>query len=170
MNQFLPTRKRNFQVALAVAWAALFPQSGAAQSLVYASTGDHGEAYFSDVATDQAEVLIVIVAEPDPDEAARVTSRTQATLALAEDLASARLNREAILRDQIRRTPSVNDARSPVSGYDTNRYYYPRYLPRNLLRTNQNIRQGPNRNTESPQTNRRPFAPVFKPVPPAIAN
>ena len=166
MRQILPAQIRNLLTISVACASTLVAHSGTADAVVYASTGVHGEAYFSDTASDNTKTLVVFVNQADPEEAARVLTRTENTLALATDLQDARLEREAQLRSQARRNIQVSRLEESQSRFDASRSHYPFYY----APYNRGTRVRPRVQTPDPAPSRRPFAPVFKPVAPALQN
>tara|TARA_Y100001934_G_scaffold225563_1_gene270369 strand:+ start:6102 stop:6593 length:492 start_codon:yes stop_codon:yes gene_type:complete len=77
-------------VVLGALWAQL-----ALAGTVYVSRGEFGEVSFSDQASPGAAPLQITVREPSTEALARADRITQATLALADELAEARRAREA---------------------------------------------------------------------------
>jgi uncharacterized protein YggE len=79
--------------------ALLFPTAAMASD-VFLSRGAHGEASFSDFAVPHAVAVDIEVAQPAQGEAQAVRERTDAMLAVAAELESARVAREKILAER----------------------------------------------------------------------
>lgn len=142
-----------------------------AEQAVYSSVGAHGEVRFSDQPSDDAAVLYVFAPEASAAEAQRIRQQTSEQLDLADELEQARLEREAAYADN-RATVIRSIAQTrPQPGFGSE--YRRDYGYRTFFPGFQHRLYGPEQNPPpavGPVPPRRPFAPAFKPVAPALQN
>ena len=135
---------------------------------VFVSHGEHGEVVFSDIAAADAQDIQLDVSTINAQDIAQIQQQTQEFIALAQSLETARLarqqqrqkNSQAFQRNS-RQIKSKQIADTPYP-YHNRRFIHPpfrqAYVPTHKV---------PPQAVE-PQQPRRPFAPAFKPVNPAL--
>jgi hypothetical protein len=102
--------------------------AAAASEEIYVSTGEHGEVSFSDEAGPGAERVVLETTEPAEDPMAELERRIAQTLAVANALEEARLEREQA-RAQARAAEAEARAQPQVvyqDRYVSSPYLYPR--------------------------------------------
>ena len=147
-------------IAVLLVFALVAPNVWA-QEPIYRSTGDHGETSFSDVRAVGA-VEISVAAIPVSETQAQLVQDLHASiLAVAEDLAAARRAREAARAERSVRAPAVPTRVGEIE---------PRYYPVAALHPYHPWYHRPHgpRKPVPRLPERRPFEPVFRPIPPAF--
>ena len=133
---------------------------------VFVSHGEHGEVVFSDIATADTQGIQLDVSTINAQDVAEIQQQTQEFIALAQSLEAARLARQQQRHSQAfqrssRQINSKQIADVPYS-HQNRRFihspFHQAYVPANKV---------PPPAVE-PQQPRRPFAPAFKPVNPAL--
>jgi len=129
-----------------------------ADDSVFASVGAYGEAHFSDMQSDGAQQLFLFIAPSSQAAIEQAKETLAATIAIAQELENARIARKQANSERANRLQGFQDEPA-VNGYPQ-RYGYPQHfvhLPH----------QDPAPAIES-ELPHQPFAPVFRPVSPAL--
>ncbi len=132
-----------------------------AEQAIYRSTGDQGETRFSDVQAAGAVEIAVYASTVPKSQARLVRERHAEILAAAEDLAAARRARDlARIERSARARVAAEQAVEPEPRAYPVAVLYPRYP---WYHRPHSPHRGPQR-----MPDRRPFEPVFRPIPPAF--